>query len=133
MSFDLYVFDRDDLPDDEEAIGQLLEDDKRWGRPLTPRLAALVAELERRYPGLDDEPDASPWASWPLTDSMADGTGVGLNIVWSQSERMSTEVRLLAEQHGLTVYDPQASAVIRSTGPTGEQSPTKPKRWWKRS
>jgi hypothetical protein len=25
MSFDLYAFDRDDLPDDEQALGELIE------------------------------------------------------------------------------------------------------------
>lgn len=129
MSFDLYVFDRDDLPEDEEAIGDLLEDDSRWGGALTPRLAGLIAELERRYPRLDDNPDDSPWASWPLADSIADGTGVALNIVWSRAEQMSHELRLLAKERRLTVYDPQASAVIR---PSGATSAAKPKRWWKR-
>ena len=28
MSFDLYVFDLGDVPDDEEAIGDLLEDEE---------------------------------------------------------------------------------------------------------
>jgi hypothetical protein len=123
------LFDRDDLPDDEGAIGDLLEDDSRWGGALTPRLAGLIAELERRYPGLDDNPDDSRWASWPLADSMADGTGIGLNIVWSQAERMSAELRVLAKERGLTVYDPQASEVVR---PEGATNAGKPKRWWKR-
>jgi hypothetical protein len=66
VSLDLYVFDGD-VPDDKETIGEWMEDDKRWGTALTPRLTTFVAELERRYPGLDDDPDNSPWASWPLS------------------------------------------------------------------
>lgn len=132
MSFDLYIFDRDDLPDDEELIGELMEDNSRWGAPLTPRLTGLVAHLERHYPGLDDDPDGSPWASWPLADSMVDGTGIGLNIVWSRSDQMGPEIRRIALERMLTVYDPQAGSVFRPAA-SGAPSPTsKPKRWWKR-
>ena len=91
MSFDLYVFDLGDIPDDEEAIGDLLEDDSRWGAPFTDRLGQFVAEMERRYPELDDRPNDSPWASWPLTDSMVEGRCCGLNMVWSAAEQMSRE------------------------------------------
>jgi hypothetical protein len=133
MSFDLYVFDRDDPRDDEEAIGELIQDDSRWAAPLTPRLAVFVAELERRYPGLDVDSDNSPWASWPLSDSVADGTGVALNIVWSQSEAVSTAVRALAHQQTLTVYDPQASEIISPTPqPSTPRVPSARKRWWNR-
>ena len=123
MSFDLYIFDRDDLPDDDEAIGALMEDDSRWGAPLTPRLAEFVAHLERQYPGLDDDADGSPWASWPLTDSMVDGTGIGLNVVWSRSADVGPAIRRIAAERMLTVYDPQAGAVFRpaaSSAPSSE-------------
>ena len=83
VSFDLYVFDGD-VPEDEATIGEWLEDDSRRGTPLTPRLATLVAELEQRYPALDDDPDNSPWASWPLAQAMVDGRCCGFNIASSQ-------------------------------------------------
>lgn len=128
MSFDLYVFDGD-VPDDEATIGEWMEDDSRWGTPLTPRLATFVAELERRYPSLDDHPDSSPWASWPLTQAMVDGTCCAFNIVWSQSERMSAEIRVLCSEQGLTLYDPQESLVVR---PGGSSLAPKKRPWWKR-
>ena len=131
MTFDLYVFDRADLPDDEMTLVELLEDDTRWNKPLTPGLAGLVAELELKYPGLDAAPDTSPWASWPLSDSVLDGTGLALNIVWSQAGRMSAELRAMCRRLGLIVYDPQESAVIRPTSMSAP-SPAKRKRWWKR-
>lgn len=128
MSFDLYVFDGD-VPDDEVIIGGWMEDDSRWDAPLTPRLASLVAELERRYPNLDEDPDTSPWASWPLTQSMVDGRCCGFNIVWSQSDQMSADMRALCSECGLTLYDPQESLVVRPGG--AGDSATK-RRWWKR-
>jgi hypothetical protein len=131
MSFDLYVFDLGDVPDDEEAIGDLLEDDSRWGAPFTDRLAQFVAEMQRRYPGLDDHPNDSPWASWPLTDSMVEGRCCGLNIVWSAAERMSSEVAAACHRHGLTLYDPQAGVVHRPRD--SGASPTRAKRWWRRT
>lgn len=113
MSFDLYVFDVDDLPDDEAAIGELLEDDAGWDEPLTARLAAFVAELAREYPDLETDPDQSPSASWPLEgNSVAYGSCCGFNIVWSAAEAMSGDMRSRAHRHGLTMYDPQTSEVI---------------------
>jgi hypothetical protein len=124
VSFDLYVFDCD-VPDDGGAIGELLEDDSRWDAPLSARLAAFVAELEARYPGLDDDPDHSPWASWPLSRSaMLDGRCVGVSIGWSYADRMSSEVRSLCADRGLTLYDPQAERVTRpSTAAEGAAKP----------
>ena len=129
VSFDLYVFDGD-VPDDEETITEWMEDDSRWGAALTPRLAELVALLERRYPGLDDDPDNSPWASWPLTQAMVDGRCCGFNVAWSHAERISTEMRTLCNQHGLTLYDPQESVVLRPNG-SPPRAPAK-RRWWQR-
>lgn len=116
MSFDLYVFDLDALPDDGEAIGALLEDESGWGHALTRRLAAFVAELEASYPGLDDDPDGSPWASWPLAgNSAANGRCCGFNILWSAADAVSGEIRDRARRHGLVLYDPQTGEVVRST------------------
>ena len=128
MSFDLYVFDGD-VPEDEATIGEWLEDDSRSGTPLTPRLATLVAELEQRYPALDDDPDNSPWASWPLAQAMVDGRCCGFNIAWSQSEQMSAEMRALCGEHVLTLYDPQESLVLR---PNGSPCVQTKRRWWRR-
>jgi hypothetical protein len=46
-------------------------------------LAALIAELEQRWPGGSDEDfESSPWATWPLT-SNATPSGVVLNFTYS--------------------------------------------------
>lgn len=131
MSFDLYVFDMDAVPDDEEELGELLEDDTGWGAPPTPRLVAFIAELSSSFPGLDDDPDGSPWASWPLDQTMLDGRCVGFNIVWSQAEAMSRAFRTRCEAASLSLYDPQESLVIRPAA-GGAARPTPPRRWWRR-
>jgi catechol 2,3-dioxygenase-like lactoylglutathione lyase family enzyme len=113
MSFDLYVFDIVDLPEDAARIGALLDDSSRRGAPYTPKLAAFVTDLERRYQGPEHEPDNSPWASWPLADSRAAGRRCAMHIVWSHAERMSNEIRQLCQQHGLTFYNPQTGIVLR--------------------
>jgi len=111
MSFDLYAFDVEHLPATDEAIGELLEDDTGWDHPLTDRLAAFVAKLERQFSGLDEDPDGSPWASWPLTQSMMGGKCCAFNIVWSAADRMLPVFAALAQEHRLTLYDPQSGAV----------------------
>jgi hypothetical protein len=126
MSFDLYVFDIDGLPEDDARIGALLEDSSAWAAPYTPKLAAFVTELERRYSSANGEPgDDSPWASWPLANSMARGRCCGLNLLWSHAERMSSEIRLLCGQYGLTFYNPQTGIVLEPAG-------VKKRRFWRR-
>jgi hypothetical protein len=113
MSFDLYVFDIDDIPDDEEALGELIEDENRWDVPPTGRLRAFIDDLEKHYPSLDDDPEGSPWASWPLGDTVVDGHGACFNIVWSHADRMSQAIRSACREAGLILYDPQDSQIIR--------------------
>ncbi len=131
MSFDLYVFDLDDLPADEDAIARLLEDDSTWDQPLTPLLVALVVDLEQRHPapGGDDPAEASsPWAAWPLTQSLVDGRCCAFNITWTAAELMTAELAAECRQRGLALYDPQESMVLRpGVSPGGGR-----RRWWRR-
>jgi hypothetical protein len=39
--------------------------------PPGPEMARFLGELERRWPSLEDDPDSSPWSSWPLWQLMA--------------------------------------------------------------
>lgn len=131
VSFDLYVFDMHDVPHGDEAIGTLLEDDTAWNAPLTPTLAEFVAELEAEFPGLDDDPDNSPWASWPLTQSMVHGNCCAFNIVWSSAEAMSAEITSSATARGLKVYDPQSGSVV-GIAPQGVPDGRARRKWWRR-
>lgn len=119
MSFDLYVFDMDLVPDDEEELCEMLEDDSRWGGRPTPRLAAFIAELNSSFPGLDIDPDGSPWATWPLEQTMVEGHCVGFDIVWSHAESMIREFTARCDASNLILYDPQMSEVIRPSGSSG--------------
>lgn len=131
MSFDLFAFDIESLPTDEEALAELLEDESQWGQPLTDRLAALVRDLERRYPGLDDDPDGSPWASWPLGDSMMGGHCCGFNISWSAADQVAPDVTEACRVLGLSLYNPQLGTVI---GPAASAGADRPKRrFWRRT
>ena len=127
MSYDLYLFDME-LPDDPTRVAELLDDESTWDQPLTTRLAAAVAELEQRFPWDEDDPDGSPWASWPLIQSVAGGRGCAFNIVWSEAERMGGVMLDVARLHDLTIYDPQSDAVVRP----GDAARTGKRRWWKR-
>lgn len=111
MSFDLYVFDLDRLPDGDALFDLLEEGDDG---ELTPALTALVAELEHRFPSLDDDSDASPWASWPLTQPVADGRGCAFNIVWSEATTMHEVFVAATAERGLLLYDPQDGEVLTS-------------------
>ena len=122
MSFDLYVFDDPDVPDPGAKLLSLIEDESRWGAPLSPTLREFVGELEAAHPGLDENPDESPWASWPLDgDSLTDGRGCAFNIAWSHSDRMLEEFVERCRRYHLTLYDPQANVVLR---------PAQRRHWW---
>lgn len=138
MSFDLCVFDMDDVPEDLDVVEGWLEDDSGWNAPPTARLASFIAELESSFPGLEDEDeesdededDLSPWASWPLTETLAHGRGNSFNIRWSSAESMSDEFRMRCQAAGLTLYDQQEGVLIRPE--TEGQPARRPSRWWRR-
>ncbi len=130
VSFDLYVFDLDHTPSDIDKIHELIEDGSRWGDPLSPKLLAFVTELESAYPGLDDDPDGSPWSSWPLDgNSMVDGQCCGFNIGWSHAEVMLPALTDACVRHQLTLYDPQTGGLVE---PTPASGPAEKRGWWRR-
>jgi len=79
-------------------------------------MARFVAELEGRWPGLDEDPDGSPWSSWPLWQPILGG-GTGLNISWSQAEPMRAAILEVATSANVIVYDPQSGEVIAPARP----------------
>ena len=116
VSYDLFVFDYPDadlLVLSQELEG-LVEDQSGWGQPLTPALSAFLAELVAAYPGLDQDPDNSPWAIMPTEDnSMADGRGIGLAISWSHANATLAVITEACQRHDLILYDPQAGTFGR--------------------
>jgi hypothetical protein len=117
VSFDLAVFDYDAAPTQEDVAmryGDLAEECDE--SPQSPRIDAFIAECVGRWPGFsDDDVETSPWASWPL-EGQRSGGGFVANIVWSRAEEMRVEWELMAEHHGLVVYDPQEDhAVVPSS------------------
>jgi hypothetical protein len=109
LSFDLYVFDSTAMVGDESALTRWLEDSAHWDQPLTEQLVAFVAVLEGRHPRPSAAPDTSPWANEAFTHSVGNGHGVGMDILWSESERMAAEIEALAAEHGLVMHNPKAS------------------------
>ena len=115
MSFDLYVFDTDPVPRDFEAMAELIEAVDDDETSLTERLAAFIAELDARYPPVENGPGGSPWAG-PLKQSSNGGTCCAFNIVWSAAPTMAVEMVDAANARGLTAYDPQADMVTEPDG-----------------
>ncbi|MGI8445990.1 MAG: hypothetical protein ACR2MP_02150 [Streptosporangiaceae bacterium] len=68
-------------------------------------------ELQRRWPSLDDDPDSSPWSSWPLWQPVAGG-GTGLNISWSHAAVVMTAILEIAVRSNVVIYDPQDDRLI---------------------
>jgi hypothetical protein len=132
MSFDLYVLDLE-AGAGVDAVQELLDDDTGT---LTARLASLVSELEQRFPGLDDDPDASPWASWPLEQPVGGGRGCAFNITWSAAEATTEALIEAASRHQLTIYDPQTDLLVPPSdvrvGSGGRHAAAPRKRWWRR-
>ncbi len=94
MSFDLYAFPPSG-PKTLDEVHHLLDaeelrlqggDDRADPLP-GPYMAEFIGELERQWPGLEEDPGGSPWSGWPLWQPM-EGGGTGLSIRWSQAEAM---------------------------------------------
>ena len=115
-TFELRFFDLDEIPDRDSAIDDLLEDVDTWGAPLTARLAALRADLERRYPWRPQECER-------LWDTPLSGTGLagGRCLVAVMRRQAATSndlagIYAAASRHWVAVYDPQAGTVTLSNG-----------------
>ena len=74
-------------------------------------MARFMDELERRWPSLGDDPDGSPWSSWPLWQPVAGG-GTALNIGWSFAASVPPVILEIAARTGVIIYDPQADQLI---------------------
>jgi hypothetical protein len=74
-------------------------------------MANFLGELERRWPGLEENPQHSPWSNWPLWQPILGG-GTSLAIRWSRADEMLAAILELADSAGIIVYDRQAGEVI---------------------
>jgi hypothetical protein len=120
VSFDLYVFPVDgprtvaDVHQlmDEEEQRLLREEDEGDALPPPPgpEMERFLAELEANWPGLDDDPDSSPWSSWPLLQPI--GGGTALNIQWSRADEMRAAVIAVAQKCNVVVFDPQTNEFV---------------------
>jgi hypothetical protein len=75
-------------------------------------MAAFMDELERQWPSLDDDPDGSPWASWPLWQPVGGG-GTALNVSWSFVDSTVPVILEIAAHANMVIYDPQPDELIR--------------------
>lgn len=118
VSFDLYAFPAPgpatipevrQLLEAEDAEGTLRFDSEtgEWLPRPGPQMARFVKMLERRWPSLEDDPDGSPWSSWPLWQPIADG-GTALNIGWSYAASVLPAILQIAANTNVIIYDPQA-------------------------
>src|SRR5215472_4794500 len=63
-----------------------------------------------------DDPDGSPWSSWPLWQPIVGG-GTGLNIGWSYAASVAPTIVEIAARHNVIIYDPQADQLIQRSSP----------------
>lgn len=122
MTFDLYAFPPSG-PRTVPEVHQLMEAEEQrlasgtdGPRPQPgPEMAAFLEELENGWPSLmADDPDESPWSSWPLWQPV--GCGTALNIAWSRAEEMYAAILEIAARVNVAIYDPQADEVITPPG-----------------
>ncbi len=121
MSFDLYAFPASgpmtvpevhQLMEAEEAEDRRFDSDTgNWLPQPSQEMVKFLDELERRWPSLDDDPDGSPWSSWPLWQPV--GGGTALNIGWSRAASVMPAILEIAARNDVTIYDPQADQLIR--------------------
>jgi hypothetical protein len=118
VSFDLYAFPPPG-PRTVSEVRQLLEAEEQRlvggtddaSPPPGPEIARFLGELEQRWPSLEDDPDGSPWSSWPLWQPMTGG-GTSFNIAWSCAEEMYAAILEIAARTKVIIYDPQVPEVI---------------------
>jgi hypothetical protein len=119
VSFDLYAFPAPGPATVAEARKLLKNEDLSWDSEAGtwlpspgPEMAAFMDELERRWPSLNDDPDDSPWASWPLWQP-AEGGGTALSISWSFVDSTVPAILEMAARADMIIYDPQTGELTR--------------------
>jgi hypothetical protein len=123
MSFDLRVYPPSG-PATLDEIHQLAAADENAPidaeyPPPTPEMASFLSELERGWPSLEDDVEASPWSSWPLWQPITGG-GTDLNIRWPHAASMLAAILEIAARTNVIVFDPQSGQVILPPGLTAD-------------
>lgn len=120
MSYDLAVWDGHPPKSDSQAQTEFaLRMKSREQLPPTPKIAALVSALTKRFPDIDtlsdDEIDAvdTPWATGPLL-SEARGDLLYFPMTVSGAEAHLAEVVKIVLEHGLVCFDPQGGNVFNA-------------------
>lgn len=116
MSYDLAVWVGDRPADDSEAAivhEALYEKYIEMEELATPHrlIKTFVGRLVERWSDIDTGDD-SPWMGSPLLGS-ARGPYIYFGIAWSRADEVSSYAVQVAEQLGLTCFDPQMR-VLRS-------------------
>jgi len=113
VSFDLVALAIDPGASDD-AVRLMVDRCRGAAHPegeLDERVVGFYESLRSRYPDFPPYSDDSPWMSMPL-DVGIDHVSMCLSF----SERSTPAIALIvdrAEQHGLTIYDPQGDDIIR--------------------
>jgi hypothetical protein len=123
MSFDLRVYPPSG-PTTLDEVDQLAEADEQAPidqeyPPPAPEMASFLTELERGWPSLEDDVEASPWSSWPLWQPITGG-GTDLNIRWPHAASMLAAILEIAARTNVIVFDPQSGQVILPPGFTAD-------------
>lgn len=132
MSFDLAVWFPHRRLSDEEA----LETYRALGHRETklephPAIAAFYRDVTALHPEIDDVPedriDDHDYCPWSIAHERSDRYII-MCAVWPKAQYVKDLVQRLAGQHGLAVFDPQASTIAHPPPPraSGGQRP-----WWK--
>lgn len=111
MSYDLYILDGA-APEDDEALFALMDElddlnDRNVELDPTPRIAALVAAANERWPDWPVDVKDWPWAEWPPSGN---GRWMELHLTgrsWEQA-RVLLQIALDA---GLIILDPSEGAI----------------------
>jgi hypothetical protein len=123
MSFDLRVYPPSG-PTTLDEVDQLAAADEEAPidqeyPPPTPEMASFLTELERGWPSLEDDTEASPWSCWPLWQPITGG-GTDLNIRWPHAASMLAAILEIAARTNVIVFDPQSGQVILPPGLTAD-------------
>jgi hypothetical protein len=123
MSFDLRVYPPSG-PTTLDEVDQLAAADEDAPMdaeypPPGPEMASFLTELERGWPSVEDDVNASPWSSWPLWQPI-NGGGTDLNIRWPKADSMLAAILEIAARTNVIVFDPQSGQVILPPGLTAD-------------
>ena len=114
MGYDLTILDLEETPSDLRLLLESIEASSNEVHDPTEKLSAFLKAVQKAFPSLEADTDASPWSVTPSVKASLNGRALGFGI---SNRDMLFDVLMrfeeLAWSYDLIICDPQEGTIRR--------------------